>query len=266
MNASSIIGLITAAVLIYGTAKLTPGDSSMYFNLPGFFIVLLGTLAAILISYPMAEILQAFKTAFVVLRKEAYSPQQGVDEIVAIAKLQMQGQVRELEKALDNIRSPFLRTGLQMVIDQVPAEDIVEMLQWRIARMQAQEQAIAQVFYSMARYAPAFGMFGTLMGLVSMFAGMGVEQLGNIGEGMAIALLCTLYALLLSNLFFRPIALKLERRTEQRVYIMNMVLEGVLLMKEQRSAAFIKYTLNSFLTQHKDELCDEPPQKPKPHR
>lgn len=257
MNPSSIMGLAIAVVMIYGTARLAPGESGIYFNLPGMLIVLVGTLAATLISYPMAEIRQAFRTAFVVLRHEVYEPEKEVDEIVKIATLQMQGKLQELEKELDNISNPFLRTGLQMVIDQVPAEDIVELLQWRIARLQAQETAIAQVFYSMARFAPAFGMFGTLMGLISMFANMrGNFSAANIGEGMAIALLATLYAVLLSNLFFRPIGLKLERRTEQRVYVMNMALEGILLMKEKRTASFIRHTLSSFLTQHKDELRD----------
>merc|ERR1712098_693853 len=101
------------------------------------------------------------------------------------------------------------------------------MLRWRIARLKAREHAEAQIFRTMATYAPAFGMIGTLVGLVNMLEVMDAGDLEVIGPRMAVALLTTFYGILLANLVFKPIAVKLERRTEERLITMNIVLEGI---------------------------------------
>jgi chemotaxis protein MotA len=170
----------------------------------------------------------------------------------------MQYKVSKIEDQLDKVTNPFLRTGIQLVIDGATIEDITSLLQWRIARLQAQEQAITEIFHNMASFAPAFGMFGTLIGLVNMLFSIESGNLSQIAHHMSVALMTTLYGIVLANLIFKPIALKLERRTEKRVMLMNMALEGVLLLKEQRSPSIVRQTLLSFTADYEDELSDNP--------
>jgi len=131
-------------------------------------------------------------------------------------------------------------------------------LQWRINRLQAQEQAITEIFHNMSNYAPAFGMFGTLIGLVNMLFSLQSGDVSEIAHHMSVALMTTLYGIILANLVFKPVALKLERRTEKRIMLMNMALEGVLLLRERRLPGIIKQTLDSFAADYVDELADHP--------
>jgi chemotaxis protein MotA len=100
-------------------------------------------------------------------------------------------------------------------------------------------------------------MCGTLVGMVNMLYGMGGPDLLNVGHNMAVALMTTLYGLVLSNLIFKPIAIKIERRTEKRAMIMRMIVEGTILLAGNRSPVFIRETLKSFSAQHDDELRGE---------
>lgn len=205
-------------------------------------------------SFPLREVLRVFKVFVIVLRNERLYEIGDIDEIVGIAQLLYQNRVLQAEDVITNLRNPFLRSGLQLVVDGVPVEDILNLLQWRITRLKAREHAEAQVYRVMGGYAPAFGMVGTLLGLVNMLYDMGGDDFGSIGVNMAVALITTFYGIVLANLIFKPIAVKLERRTEQRVALLSMVMEGVVLISEKRTPSFIRETLFSFIAQYKDEV------------
>jgi chemotaxis protein MotA len=258
MNSSTIIGIVASLFLLVGSIFISSDQFVVYLNLPGFFIVITGTLAATFISYPLSELLTAKQTVSQVMKKEQDKVPELVSEIVTVAKLSMQYKVSKIEDHLDRVTNPFLRTGIQLVIDGATIEDITSLLQWRISRLQAQEQTITEIFHNMASFAPAFGMFGTLIGLVNMLFSIESGDVGQIAHHMSVALMTTLYGIILANLVFRPIALKLERRTEKRVMLMNMALEGVLLLKEQRSPSIVRQTLESFAADYEDELSDTP--------
>src|SRR5690606_13908396 len=112
------------------------------------------------------------------------------------------------------------------------------------------------MFRVLAGFAPAFGMLGTVVGLVNLMSVMGDGDVAAIGQQMAIALMTTLYGILLANLLFKPVAVKLERRTEQRLVVMNMVLQGISLMCEKRGPAMVRETLKSFMMHYEDEIYD----------
>lgn len=256
MNPSTLIGMLGGLALIGTTLALSTENLATFLNLPGFLLVFGGTIAATFISYPMHEVLRVFRVFGIVLRNERLYAKKDVDELVDVAKLHFRGEINQADARITAIKNPFLRTGMQMVIDGASTDDTLTLLQWRIARMRARERAEAQVFRTMAMFAPAFGMLGTLIGLINMLHVMDAGGFEEIGKNMALALVTTLYGLLLANLFFKPVALKLERRTEQRVMVMNMMVEGIMMMKEQRSPAFIREILASFLAQNEDELRD----------
>lgn len=262
MNPSTVIGMVGGMVLILLSILLTAQDASAFLNLPGLVVVLGGTLAATLLSYPLKEVLRVFRTFHVVLRNERLYAEEDQHELVMVARHWFQGDLVAVEKELDKIKNPFLRTGIQMIIDDVPADEIAELLEWRILKLKTRETAEAQIYRSMGMYAPAFGMLGTLIGLINMLHGMGGAEFERIGVNMGLALLTTLYGVALANLLFKPIAIKFERRTEQRVILMNVLLEGVLLLARGHTPAYIREYLNTFFASYEDELRLLPQSRP----
>lgn len=254
MNPSTIIGVLTSTALLAVLLAFATPDPRMFINLPGLAIVLGGTLAAIFISYPLREVLRIFALVHTVFRRESYNDDGNIEQIVRIAKIWQQGDIHAIERELNDIRSPFLRTGVQLVIDHTPNDQLLDLMQWRIARLKAQELAEAQLFRALAGFAPAFGMLGTLVGLISLLQVMQSGDAALIGPNMAVALITTLYGILLANLVCKPIALKLERRTERRVVAMNLILQGVIMLSEKRGPAQIRETLQTFTLRFDDEI------------
>jgi len=259
INISTVIGIAISLLLVFGSFWFSAEQMLIYLNLPGLFIVITGTLAATFISYPMYELKRAWHASKIIIEKEVDHVPELVEDIVNVSKMNRQfTKVKKIEDHMENIGNPFLRTGIQLVIDGATTEDITSLLQWRIARLQAHEQAITEIFHNMSNYAPAFGMFGTLIGLVNMLFSLQGGNVSEIAHHMSVALMTTLYGIIFANLVFRPLALKLERRTEKRVMLMNMALEGVLLLKERRLPGIVSQTLESFAAEYEDELSDRP--------
>ncbi|MBZ9556534.1 MULTISPECIES: MotA/TolQ/ExbB proton channel family protein [Modicisalibacter] len=259
MNASTLIGMVASCLLLACVLLFTAESPDSFINLPGLAIVLTGTLAATFISYPLREVVRVVRLVGLVFRREDTYVRDDIQELVDMARLWFKGDVRAVERALETTRNPFLRTGIQLVIANTKEQEIIDLLRWRIARLKAREHAEAQIFRTMAAYAPAFGMLGTLVGLVNMLEVMDGGSLAQVGPRMAVALLTTFYGILLANLVFKPIAVKLERRTEERLIAMNMVLEGISLICRRRLPSFIEETLNSFMASYRDEIRDHRP-------
>ncbi|MFJ4144118.1 motility protein A [Pseudomonas sp. NPDC089734] len=258
MNPSTLIGMLASLILLAVLLVFSAQDPNLFVNIPSLGIVVVGTFAATFISYPLSEVLRVFSLIKTVIRNEREYTQEDIDELVSLSRLWVDGDLRAVEEELSRVKNPFLRSGVQLVIDKTPEDDIVELLQWRISRLRAKEQAEAQLFRVMASYAPAFGMLGTLVGLVNLMFVLGDGDMVTIGRQMAVGLMTTLYGVLLANLVFKPVAVKLERRTEQRVVLMNMVLQGISMMSNKRSPGLMRETLKSFVAQHRNELRDEP--------
>jgi chemotaxis protein MotA len=263
MNSSTLIGIAVAVATLVAAIFTSAPDALAFINLPGLGIVLGGTAAALFIAYPLSEIRRIVPLLRLVLRNDKVDSQRDIDELVALAHSWSSADVHNVERELQKVANPFLRTGVQLIIDNTPEEQIVELLQWRIARMRAREQAEAQMFRTMASFAPAFGMLATLIGLVNLMTVLGSQGMDIIGKQMGIALIATFYGILLANLICKPIAIKLERRTEQRLVLMNMVLQGISMMCERRGPAMVRETLNSFMENVADEIREQPARKVK---
>ncbi len=256
MNPSTLIGIVASIVLFVVVLFFSTENASLFLDFPSLAIVLVGTMAATFISYPLREVVRIVGLIRTVVRNDRLSTAHDIEDLVAISRIWMTGNIRAVEEALENVSNPFLKTGVQLVVDMTPEEDIIDLLQWRISRLRAKEQAEAQLFRMMASYAPAFGMVGTLIGLVNLMFLLGDGDILAMGKHMALALMATFYGVLFANLLFKPVAVKLERRTEQRVALMNMVMQGISMMCQKRSPALMRETLNSFMAEHQDEIND----------
>lgn len=256
MNPSTLIGMIAGLAVLASVLFWSAEDPALFLNLPGLAIVIGGTLAATFISFPLKEVLRVFRLLGTVMRNEKLYTQQDIDELVHISRLWISGKLQAVERELEKVHNPFLRSGVQLVIELNPEEDIMDFMEWRIARLRAREHAEAQLFRVMASFAPAFGMIGTLVGLINMMFVLGDGNIAVIGQQLAVALMTTFYGILLANLVFKPVAVKLERRTEQRIVLMRMVMQGVSMMCRKRSPSLMKETLKSFVASYDDEIRD----------
>lgn len=254
MNASTIIGIIASIGMLASVIFLTAESPASFLNLPGLAIVLTGTFAATFISYPLKEVARVFHLVGVVFRRENTYVRDDIEELVRISRSYVKGDMPTVENIVNETYNPFLRTGIRLLLANTHEQEIFDLLRWRIARLKAREKAEANIFHTMATYAPAFGMIGTLVGLVNMLEVMDSGDLAVIGPKMAVAMLTTFYGILLANILFKPIAVKLERRTEERLIAMNMVLEGIAMISKRRMPSFIEETLQSFVATYSDEI------------
>ena len=254
INYSTALGILCSLLLFLFIIFFAANNPKSFLNPTGFFIVIAGTISAVCLSYPLRDIKQGIKSVRLIFQYESLNPQREADEIINVSKMWFNRDFIAIENVIDTINNPYLKTGFQLVVDQTPIEDILSLLKWRIARLRAKEKAEANIFHSMATFAPAFGMLGTLVGLINMLQIIVIKDISAIGFNMGVALITTFYGLILANLVFAPIAIKLERRTEQRIMIMSMVMEGITLIADRRSPSFVRETLKSFIAHYDNEL------------
>lgn len=246
MNRSIIYALLGGSILLFGMIILSPWNLGAFFNIPGLIVVIGGTLAATFISRPVSEVQALWRRIPQLFREEESTIDHDIGQLLQFAERYRYGSPRVAERALSAISNPFLATGLRHTVESSTPEDLSRSLQWRIAGVRSQENAQTQILYSMATFAPAFGMLGTLFGLVHMLSGIGESGLNEIGSSMAFAMLTTVYGIVASNLVFKPLAIKLERRTGRHLMEMTALMEGILQVHDKRHPTLIRETLDSY--------------------
>ena len=244
---ATLLGIVVAGIVFFYSIYIgTHGNYMAFIDLSSVAIVVGGTFAATFICFPLNEVLKAFNAVLLVFMKDTFKYEEYINEITTLAK-----QVREVKSYdkidMSQIKDPFLRDGIQMLKDAIhSSSEIQEILETRIMYNQNRENAQAYIFSTMSKLAPAFGMLGTLIGLIDMLGKMG-GGLGDIGVGMAVALITTFYGAILSNLIFTPVAEKLKRRTEEDVIFKRMIVEGIVLLNEFQHPFVVEDRLNSYV-------------------
>ncbi len=241
-------GLVGGAIWLQGMQQGT--NPLIFVELISFMIVMGGTLAATAISFPVKEVLRIMTILRAVFKGGAIQMGPLVDEIVDMASIARKGP-KELENAMGRTRNYFLRDGIQMVVDGYAVEEIRDILGTRVEYREERERTEASLFKAMGRFSPAFGMIGTLIGLVYMLKGMGgaggEDMAAQVGAGMSTALITTFYGALLANLFFLPMAEKLTSQISNKSTIQNMVTEGVCLLAMKKHPLIVREKINSFI-------------------
>ncbi len=243
------VGLIVGAIVMQGNATDTSID--VFAEGISFMIVFGGTMAATAVAFPPKEVMRVFTIMRAVFRGARVEMGPLVDEIVDMGTVARKGP-KDLENALDQVRNPFLKDGLQMVVDGYAVEEIRDILGTRVEYREEREMMEANMFKAMGKFSPAFGILGTLIGLVFMLKGMsaeggGADMAGKIGSGMATALITTFYGALLANLFFLPMAEKLLSQITSKSTQQNLITEGVCLLQMKKHPLIVREKINSFI-------------------
>lgn len=252
INFATFLGILCAVALL-SFVFTAEGDARYYFNPTGLAIVLGGDFCVALLAFRFGEIRAAFGALFAIFRDDG-SIDADIRHIVEIARMLRERRLPEADASVQTLRSPFLRLGLQLVVDGIPLDDIHHVLNWRIQKSAEREMGEAKLFRTLATFSPAFGLLGTLTGMVGMLKQLGAGDIGKIGASMAVAMLATLYGLIAANLLFKPIAIKLEQRAARRIASLNVLLEGIVLTQMGRSPTLIGDQMEHLLRDTKDEV------------
>lgn len=244
---STQLGLLFGALLLALIVTLSHTHWLTLLNLPGLALVLGGTVAATVVARPLREVVQVLKSVPTLMHDQAIALDADVEQLLEVAHWHRAGRISAAEQAAEQVAHPIVRDGAQMVLDREPLEHVVKTLQWRIAALHNQERGDAQLLRSMAMFAPAFGMLGTLFGLIQMLSNLGTAALPQLGATMSFALITTLYGLVLANLLLKPLAIKAEQRAQHKTVAMNVLLEGIVLLHQRRHPTVIRETLAAYL-------------------
>ncbi len=248
MDISSIIGVISGIGFVLGTILI--GSSLLVFvNVPSVIIVVGGTIAATMIAYPLSDFLTLFRVVTKVFRFKIESPENIITNLVEISNKARKGGLLSIEGDIQNTPDPYLAQALQMTVDGVKTVDIAAIMQKQMTLTKKSLDVGANMFSSMGTFAPAFGMTGTLIGLVQMLANL--DDPSSIGPKMAVAMITTFYGAVMANLFFIPMANKLAARNEEEIINMNMVFEGVISIREGEHPKLMEDKLRIYLTDTK---------------
>ncbi|MER2299206.1 MULTISPECIES: flagellar motor protein [Pseudomonas] len=245
MDVLSLIGLILAFVAIVGGNFLEGGHVGALLNGPAGLIVLGGTLAAALLQSP----LPAFKRALQILRWIFFPPRvdlaSGIDRVVNWSLTARKEGLLGLEGVADAEPDPYARKGLQLLVDGAEPESIRSILEVDFLTQESRDIQAAKVFESMGGYAPTIGIIGAVMGLIHVMGNLAdPSQLGN---GIAVAFVATIYGVASANLILLPIANKLKAIVLRQSRYREMLLEGLLSIAEGENPRSIELKLQGFM-------------------
>lgn len=246
MNIATLLGMISGVAVLTWAIYSATGEAGIFLYPQGIAIVLGGVIAATFICYPLKHVFGVFGTFAKVLGREDLPVASYIAEIHYLAQQAVAGGAIKLEKELKGVENYFLKDGLRMLVDRYPEEKLRTIMETAIVNARNREQAEADILRTMAKLSPAFGMVGTLIGMIVMFKGMS-GGLESVGPGMATAMMTTFYGLLLGYLLFLPIAVKLERRIEERVVLMTVIMEGLILVSKKTPPDLVMDELKAYL-------------------
>ena len=244
MDLATIIGTLLAFGLVF-QAMAAGGGLSGFIDVPSLGIVFGGTAGVLLMNFPMNQIAGVMKVTLNTLTFKLSTPTDEILRIVEYANLARREGLLALEDKLQAVDDAFFAKGIQLVIDGFPVEtvrDIMELeAEWQYQRHSAGKKILDQA----GAMAPAFGMVGTLIGLVKMLANL--SDPSQIGGGMSVALLTTLYGAMVANMFAIPLAGKLEIRAKEEALLRDLMIEGIVAIQSGEKPQLIKEKLKSFL-------------------
>ena len=257
MDIATLLGLLMGTGVVVA-AILVGSDLYVFLNLPGFLIVCGGTFAATLVKFPITKVFIAFKVglqaAFVADKDDALSL---VDTAISLAKKSRKGGMLALEGA--NVGNVFFKKGIQLCVDGMSPEVVRKSLTSEMHQTIRRHEEGAKIFRGIGDAAPAFGMIGTLVGLVQMLANL--SDPSAIGPAMAVAMLTTLYGALIANLIALPIAEKLESKTADEETMKSLIIESVLEIQAQTNPNILGEILEAYIPEHQRDHRDEEEQE-----
>ena len=245
MDLATIIGALLSFGLVLYSMATGPGGIVIFVHVPSIIIVFGGTIGVTLMCFPMEDIKGILKVMMVTAFRGGTSPEDEIERIVEYANLARKEGLLALESRLEEVEDQFFSKGIQLVIDGFGAETVRDIMELEADWQRQRHGTGKKMMDQMGAFAPAFGMIGTLVGLVQMLQNLSDPSM--IGQGMATALLTTLYGAVGSNMVFLPLAGKLEVLAGSEGLLRDLMIEGIVAIQSGEKPALIKEKLKGFL-------------------
>ena len=259
MDIATPAGILIGALLLIVSIILGGGMSGLagFINIPSIMIVLGGTISATLVRYPLQVVTGLVSLIMKTIFVKVSSPQEEMHRMVEFAKLARREGLLALESKTEGIKDAFLAKSVQLLVDGTDADGLRSILEMEIDNLRGRHSKGKGVLESMGVVAPAFGMMGTLIGLVLMLREL--DDPSKIGVGMATALLTTLYGVIVANLFFLPMSGKLDLRSKEESLLKELILEGIVSIQSGDNPNIVEEKLKGFLapSQRKEKKLED---------
>ncbi|MBT4868253.1 MAG: motility protein A [Planctomycetaceae bacterium] len=246
MDKATISGLAGGIGLLVLAIAIAPGSTfGAFFDPASAAVVVGGAIAACFIAFPLNMLMRLPKIVMKLFSPKEQRVKDIITEMVSISEIARRDGILALESKTEEIEDPFLLLGVQMAIDGTDSEVMDAIMQSEIDAVSSRHKNAKSILDSLGRYAPAFGMIGTLMGLIIMLGNMADPD--AIGPGMAVALITTLYGAVVANLFCLPFADKLAYYSKKEIELRELILKGVLSIQEGDNPRVLEQKLNMVL-------------------
>lgn len=268
MDFTGIIGLIAGFGLIfYGITGLTDMTAIKGFiDYQSMAITIGGTIASTLIAFPISYFKNIPKQMGIIFGRNRYDPKNYIEQIVDFAQEARKKGLLSLEEKANGLNDTFLKESVLLIVDAIDPEKVKEMLGNELDSLDERHSRGWQFYEKSAGFAPAFGMIGTLIGLINMLGNLNMDSssgANSLGHGMAVALITTFYGSLIANLILVPFAHKLHMRHNEEILCKQIVAEGVVAIQAGDNPKHIEQRLNAFLYEKRRSEDLAPGQKEK---
>ncbi len=244
MEKSTLIGLGSGMALIYGAIFMGQGWQ-MFFDPQSAILVLGGTGAALLVNFTFDELKTIPGGVKDFLGFQPPELDGFLETFIEFSRVARREGLLALDRQLDDDADEFVRFGLEMAVDGIEEAEIDDLMKLRMVEESKKRGLLAKFFGNSALYAPAFGMIGTLIGLIQMMQNL--DDPSQIGKGMAVALITTFYGALLANLVFLPVTAKIKMQTTEVLKARQMVRTGVLAIVRGENPSMVEKRLQTYL-------------------
>jgi len=245
MDVATIIGIFAAFGLVFAAIS-SGGGLSWFLDWPSVLIVFGGTFGAVLINYPLSDVMRVLKVAKNAFLKKEQKVGEVIEQLVELSRYSRRHGILSLQNLIEKIEDPFLVKAITLAIDGLEPQDVATILETELDFIEERHRLGAEIFTTMGNFAPAMGMTGTLIGLVQML--MRMNDPSTIGPSMSVALVTTFYGVILANLVFLPIAGKLKRLSSVELMVKQLIIKGVISIQEGDNPRILEQKLHSFLS------------------
>jgi chemotaxis protein MotA len=250
MDIATIVGVILGFLVVIG-AIVVGGGWQSFIHIPSMALTMGGMLCATLIHFSLPQFLGIFSVIKKTIISKIPSQSEMIQKMVNFAAINRRDGALALEQEIPNLDNSFFIKGLQMLVDGRDSEQIRDFMSIEVQYLQERHSTGKKILEFMGAAAPAFGMIGTLIGLVQMLRGL--DSPDAIGGGMAVALLTTFYGALTANLIFIPLAGKLGMYSKAETTIIEMIIEGICSIAQGDNPTVVREKLQSFMSQGRRE-------------
>lgn len=251
----SMIGIGVGVVMLLYAASGSGTSLMAFIDFKSFVIVIGGSFAALLVSFSMKEIKSIGKYMGIVSRDTTRDRVFFIESIIEISKKARKEGMLSLESEVEKLEDEFLKQGIKLIIDGAEEDAIVAILESEIENYEERMKEGVRFFKQWGAYAPAFGMIGTLVGLIQLLGNM--EDITKLVAGMAVALITTLYGAIAANLIFLPVADKISLNTTKCVDYINLEYKAIKCIRSGYTPKLIQEILSTYLTKEERVVLEE---------